>query len=129
MTTAHDLNVLLVDDQQSMRSLAKICLNQIGILHVTEMADAIGAWACMHERRYDVVICDWIMPDMDGLDLLHKVRDNAILRRMPFIMMSAQSAQHRISQALNAGASVYIQKPFAPPELRKALELVFGRLH
>jgi two-component system chemotaxis response regulator CheY len=127
MTAVRDLSVLLVDDQDSMRSLAKICLNQIGVLRVIDVADGHSAFASMHERRFDLVICDWIMPDMDGLELLQKVRNNAILRRTPFIIASAQSARDKISQALNAGASVYVTKPFTAPELRKALELALGR--
>lgn len=129
MPAARELNILIVDDQQTMRALAKSCLNQIGVLRVADAADGKAALNRMLQQRYDVVICDWIMPDMDGLTLLGQVRKNAALKTTPFIMASAHSAKDKIQLALAAGANVYVQKPFKSADLKGAIESIVGKLN
>ena len=120
------MRILIVEDDSDSRNTLKVLLERDGH-DVTSAPNGMKGWQAFEVGDYRVVLSDWIMPEMDGLELLQKVRSNAILRRTPFIIASAQSARDKISQALNAGASVYVQKPFTAPELRKALELALGR--
>ena len=90
MPVVHNLNVLVVDDQPSMRGLTKVCLKRLGIDRITDAGTGREALDAMNKQRFDLVISDWLMPDMDGVEFVKKVRGHPILGRTPFIMTSTR---------------------------------------
>lgn len=128
MLAAKNMNVLVVDDQESMRSLAKLALKMLGITKVVDVADARTAFAKLHETAVDLVICDWIMADMDGLALVSQMRAHPVLKSTPFIMASARQNPEQIAAAMKAGVTGYLVKPFKPEDLKAGIEKACGAL-
>jgi two-component system chemotaxis response regulator CheY len=128
MPTAKSINVLVVDDQDSMRGLAKLSLGKLGITRVAYVADANTALLRMQQTKFDLVICDWIMADMDGLALVSKMRAHPVLKSTPFIMASARQNPEQIAAALKAGVTGYLVKPFKPEDLKAGIEKACGAL-
>jgi two-component system chemotaxis response regulator CheY len=126
MPAAKSITVLVVDDQNSMRGLAKVSLGKLGITKVADVADANTALTRMQQTKFDLVICDWIMADMDGLALVTKMRAHPALRSTPFIMTSARENPEQIAAALKAGVTGYLVKPFKPEDLKAGIEKACG---
>jgi len=122
------MRVLVVDDQDSMRRLAKVSLGKLGITKVADAPDARTALARMQHTTFDLVICDWIMEDMDGLALVSTMRARPELRATPFLMAAARENPEQIAVALEAGVTGYLVKPFKPEELKAGIEKACGTL-
>ncbi|MCB0411633.1 MAG: response regulator [Bdellovibrionales bacterium] len=117
-----DSKVLVVDDMMTMRKLVKKACADIGFKDVTEAPDGAQAWQMLQTGNYDFVISDWNMPNLTGLELLKKVRGDAKLGKMPFILLTAEAELNQIKEAMTAGVSNYVVKPFTPDILRQKLE-------
>ena len=128
MPVAKTLSVLVVDDQDSMRGLAKVSLGKLGITKVADVADAKTALARLQRTKFDLVICDWIMADMDGLALVSTMRADPGLKSTPFIMASARENPEQIAAALKAGVTGHLVKPFKPEDLKAGIEKACGTL-
>lgn len=128
MPTAHTLAVLVVDDHASIRGLTRHGLSQIGVSDVVEAANGSEALAALAQKRFDLVIADWTMDGMDGLDLLARLRANPIIGRTPFILLTARNDADSVRTAIAAGVNNYIVKPFDVPTLRSKIEAVLGPL-
>ena len=128
MPVAKNMTVLVVDDQDSMRGLAKVSLGKLGITKVADVADAKTALTRMQQTKFDLVICDWIMADMDGLALVSKMRAHPALKSTPFIMASARRNPEQNAAALNAGVAGCLVKPFKPEDLKAEIEKACGVL-
>lgn len=128
MPTAHTLAVLVVDDHASIRGLTRHGLSQIGVSDVVEAANGSEALAALGQKRFDLVIADWTMDGMDGLDLLARLRANPIIGRTPFILLTARNDADSVRTAIAAGVNNYIVKPFDVPTLRSKIEAVLGPL-
>ncbi|HUL10381.1 MAG TPA: response regulator [Candidatus Acidoferrum sp.] len=126
MPVAKNMTVLVVDDQDSMRGLAKVSLNKLGITKVADVGDAKTALTRMQQTKFDLVICDWIMADMDGLALVTKMRADPVLESTPFIMASARRNLEQIAAALKAGVTGCLVKPFKPEDLKAGIEKACG---
>ena len=114
------MNVLLADDSGTMRKIQVRCLNQLGIQNVTEAADGAEALSSFQSSDFDVVITDWNMPNMDGLELLKAIRaQNASI---PVIMVTTEAERARVMTAIQAGVTDYLVKPFSPDDLREKFE-------
>ncbi len=124
---AVDLNapVLIVDDYNTMIRIIRNLLKQLGFEHVDDASDGSAALAKMRERKYGLVISDWNMEPMTGYDLLQEVRSDPILRKTPFIMVTAESKTENVIAAKKAGVSNYIVKPFNAQTLRSKIDAVF----
>lgn len=108
---------LVVDDFKTMRGLVKKALDKIGIKNVTEADDGATAWpevekAVAEGAPFQLIISDWNMPQMKGIDLLKKVRELEATKHTPFILLTAEAEQSNIVTAVQAGVSNYIIKPF-----------------
>jgi two-component system chemotaxis response regulator CheY len=123
-----NLNVLVVDDQQMMRDFITARLRELGISQVALAASATEALKQLHEEKFDLIISDWIMPDMTGLDLVKAVRGHPVLKKMPIIMASTWPGRDQMEQAKAEGVDHYLVKPFQTVQLRDSLEDIFGTM-
>jgi two-component system, chemotaxis family, chemotaxis protein CheY len=126
--TAASMNVLIVDDYKTMRTIIRNLLTQIGFSNLAEADDGASALAKLREGAFGLVISDWNMTPMSGLELLKQVRAEARLKSIPFIMVTAESKPENVAAAKEAGVSNYIVKPFTAETLSRKLEAVLGPL-
>ncbi len=110
-------SILLVDDVGSVRSLCKGFLRELGFERIEEAVDGKAAVQYLRHHAVDLVICDWNMPHMNGFELLEAVRQDPNIHDMPFLMITGTSDVERVKQAIAAGVSDYILKPFKPSQL------------
>ena len=126
----NDIKILVVDDQGVMRKLIKKFLGDLGFTQVVEADDGATAWpkyieAIAEDAPFKLVICDWNMPRMNGLELLAKVRASKVLGNTPFIMLTAESENHQVDKATQLKVSAYIKKPFTPDTLFSKMQEVY----
>ncbi|QTA81692.1 Chemotaxis protein [Desulfonema limicola] len=117
-----NIRVLLVDDFSTMRRVIKKILKGMGLENVMEADNGMEAWNLINKQNFDLVICDWHMPKMKGLDLLEKIRASTDYADLPFIMVSAEGKKDSILQATEKGVTNYITKPFSADDLEKILK-------
>lgn len=118
--------VLVVDDYGTMRRIVRNLLTQIGFTNIDEAADGAAALVKLREKAFGLVISDWNMEPMTGLQLLQEVRADAKLGQLPFIMVTAESKTENVLAAKQAGVNNYIIKPFNAETLKKKIESVLG---
>jgi two-component system, chemotaxis family, chemotaxis protein CheY len=120
------MNVLIVDDYKTMLRIIRNLLKQIDFNNVEEASDGGEALAKLRGGSFGLVISDWNMVPMTGLQLLQEVRADARLKSTPFIMITAESKTENVVAAKQAGVSNYIVKPFNAETLRDKIEKVLG---
>lgn len=113
--------VLIVDDFSTMRRILKNILKQIGFTNITEADDGTTAWEELQKNSFDVIICDWNMPKMSGIDLLKKVRADETYKDIPFLMVTAEAQKQNVIEAVQAGVSNYVVKPFTAESISEKL--------
>jgi two-component system, chemotaxis family, chemotaxis protein CheY len=128
MPSASTLRVLIVDDQMSMRGIARYCLQEIGIKNVVEAKSGAEALVAIGSNKFDLIISDWNMDGMDGLTLLKTIRSNPLTKRMPFIMATGQRDTEMVKTAIQAGVNNYMVKPFNAATMKQKIESVIGKL-
>lgn len=128
MPAATELKVLIVDDQQTIRSLVRNGLKEIGVTTVEEASDGEDALAALLSRRINLIISDFNMPKLDGLGLLRAVRMTPQLKGIAFIMLTGRADADLVSRAQQFGVNNYLVKPFTVSSLRAKIEEVFGAL-
>lgn len=121
-----EMPVLIVDDYKTMLRIIRNLLKQIGFNNVDEATDGQSALEKMREKQYGLVISDWNMEPMTGLELLQHVRADNDLEGTPFVMITAESKTDNVVAAKEAGVSNYIVKPFNAATLRNKLSVVVG---
>jgi len=117
-------NILIVDDYKTMLRIIRNLLKQLDLDNVDEASDGSEALAKLRAGNFGLVISDWNMAPMTGLDLLKEVRADARLKDTPFIMITAESKTENVIAAKQAGVSNYIVKPFNAETLREKIEKV-----
>jgi two-component system chemotaxis response regulator CheY len=120
------VKILVVDDYPTMRRIVRNLLDQIGFKDVEEAGNGVEALEKIKVSRYDMVISDWNMEPMTGLELLKHVRADSALAKTPFIMVTAESKTENVIAAKQAGASQYIVKPFTAETLKAKIASVVG---
>lgn len=125
MPDPRSLKVLVVDDQQSMRGMARQCLKRIGIVQVTLAASAVSALEQMQTQRFDVVVSDLNMPGMSGLDLAGTIRAHPVLRSVPVFVATSEVYCDGLDRSNIDGV---IPKPFSVTAMKSSLESVIGAL-
>jgi len=120
------MNVLIVDDYKTMLRIIRNLLKQIEFNNVEEASDGGEALTKLRAGNYGLVISDWNMAPMTGLQLLQEVRADAKLKSTPFIMVTAESKTENVVAAKQAGVSNYIVKPFNAETLKGKIEMVLG---
>ncbi|TSA22966.1 MAG: phosphate regulon transcriptional regulatory protein PhoB [Betaproteobacteria bacterium] len=118
--------ILIVEDEPGIQEMIRFNLSQQG--YDTQTADdGEQAWALLKEIRPAVVLLDWMLPGMSGLDLAKRIRADARLRDMPVIMLTARAEERDTIIGLDAGADDYLTKPFSPRELVARIKAVLRR--
>lgn len=120
-----DMRVLVVDDFATMRRIVKNVLKQIGFTNIDEADDGKSALKELKKEAYDLVLCDWNMPEMPGIDLLVAVRADDQLKEIPFVMVTAEAQKDNILEAVKAGVTNYVVKPFTADTVEQKLKKIF----
>ena len=125
MAADPNMKILVVDDFATMRRIIKNILTQLGFKNIIEADDGTTALDVLKSEKIGLIVSDWNMPKMTGLDLLKAVRADASLTNTPFIMVTAEAQQDNIILAVKAKVSQYIVKPFTAETLSEKLNKIF----
>lgn len=120
----HTLTYLVVDDLELMRSVTTNQLRALGCERFKNARNGLEALEMLRSARFDVVLSDWAMPVMNGLDLLRAIRADDKLKRLPFLMITAEAERSRIEEVISAGVSGLLVKPYNAAALRARLERI-----
>jgi two-component system chemotaxis response regulator CheY len=123
----YDINmrVLVVDDMQAMIKVVIKILNSLGINNISTANDGKEALELLDSSSFDLIISDWNMPNINGLELLKTVRADEKLKHIPFIMLTAESQKEHFLEAIKAKVTSYISKPFTAEIFKKKLNEIF----
>lgn len=128
MPAASAIKVMVVDDQNSMRAMIRRTLQDIGFKDIRDKAGPAEALAAIRADRVHLIISDFNMPDMDGLQFLEAVRGDPVIGKTVFIMLTGSADRDVVQRAAALGVNNYVVKPFAPAALKEKIERVFGEL-
>ena len=128
MPAASSIRVLVVDDQLTMRALVRSALQQIGFTDVNEAPDGEEGLKTLVNKGAHLVISDYNMPKMDGLDFLRAIRSHEPTKKTAFIMLTGRSDKELVQRAIQFGVNNYLTKPFTTASLKQKIEAVFGAL-
>lgn len=128
MPAASAIKVMVVDDQTSMRAMIRVALQDLGFKDVRDKSGAVEALAAVKSDRVHLIISDYNMPDMDGLQFLEEVRKDSVIGKTVFIMLTGSADREIVQKAAALGVNNYLMKPFAPAALKEKIERVFGAL-
>jgi two-component system chemotaxis response regulator CheY len=120
------MQILIVDDYKTMLRIIRNLLRQLGFENVDEATDGSKALEKLRAKSYDLIISDWHMEPMSGMELLTEIRSSGDFRDTPFIMITAESKTETVIAAKEAGVSNYIVKPFNAETLKNKLVAVLG---
>lgn len=120
-----NINILVVDDFSTMRRIIRNILRELGYHNILEAADGASALSMLSAGTVDLLVTDWNMPGMPGLELLKRVRESSVYGSMPVLMLTAEAKREQIVEAARAGANGYIIKPFTTATLKSKIEALF----
>ncbi|MGL5700424.1 MAG: chemotaxis response regulator CheY [Kluyvera sp.] len=123
-----NIRFLVVDDFATMRRIVRNLLKDLGFNNVDDAEDGQDALTKLRESRFDFVITDWNMPNLDGLQLLSEIRKDPNFSSLPVLMVTAEAKKENIVAAAQAGASGYVVKPFTAAILEEKLNKIFEKL-
>ena len=123
-----NIKILIVDDFSTMRRIIKNLLRDLGFTNTSEADDGNTALPMLQSGGFELLITDWNMPGMQGIDLLRAVRADPKLSSLPVLMVTAEQKKEQIIEAAKAGVNGYIVKPFTAATLKDKLEKIFERL-
>ena len=126
MAVDTNMKVLIVDDYNTMLRVLRNLLNQLNFTDITDAGDGAEALGKLREEEFGLVISDWNMEPMTGIELLREMRADANLKAIPFIMITAESKPENVIAAKEAGVSNYIVKPFNAETLKSNIVSVLG---
>jgi len=119
------IKILIVDDFATMRRILKNILKQLGFKNLVEADDGTTAWEMLQGgQAIDLIISDWNMPKMTGLELLKKVRADSRYVKTPFLMVTAEAQKQNVIEAVQAGVSNYVVKPFTAEAISDKLKKI-----
>ncbi len=122
----NEKTILVVDDEEPIRRMVCMALDLAGYQSM-EAADAESAYRTIHDQRPDLVLLDWMMPDVSGVELARRLRREELTRDLPLIMLTARVEEGDRIHGLDAGADDYVTKPFSPRELMARIRAVLRR--
>jgi two-component system chemotaxis response regulator CheY len=123
------MKILIVDDSSTMRRIIGNVVMQLGHAKedFDEAEDGVAAWKLLEASQYDIILTDWNMPNMNGLDLVKKIRSGGAHQKTPIIMITTEGGKGEVITALKAGVNNYIVKPFSADVLKEKLDGVLGK--
>jgi two-component system chemotaxis response regulator CheY len=127
MPVDKSMPILIVDDYKTMLRIIRNLFLQLGFTNIDEATDGQMAWEMLCEKNYKLVLSDWNMEPMSGLDLLKKIRADERFARLPFIMVTAETKAENVLIAKKEGVNNYIVKPFNAATLKAKLQAVIGQ--
>jgi two-component system chemotaxis response regulator CheY len=123
------IKILVVDDMLTMRKLVQKACKEIGFTTFVEAPDGRKAWEILNATPdIALVLSDWNMPESTGLDLLKRVRSDTRFKTLPFLLITAEAEKDQVIEAIKAGASNYVIKPFTTDSIRDKLEAVHKKI-
>jgi len=122
------IKILIVDDFATMRKVVRNLLKQVGYEDIVEAEDGIMALKALKSQKIDVIVSDWNMPNMSGLELLKAVRADEELAKTPFLMVTAEALQDNVVAAVKAGVNNYIVKPFTAEVLNEKIKKIMDSI-
>lgn len=114
--------VLVVDDFEAMRKVTSNQLRQLGVERITAAKDGAEALRYLKSQSFDLVLSDWNMPVMTGIELLKAMREDPKLFALPFVMITAEAERHKVEEAIGAGVTSMLLKPYSPKQLMQRVE-------
>ena len=125
--------ILIIDDMLTMRQVIRGSLHELGYTNLSEADDGSTAWPLINKAQEDgapfqLVISDWNMPGLNGIDLLKKVRGVDALKALPFVFITAENQKERVVEAVQAGVNSYITKPFSAQTLQQKMDTLHDSL-
>lgn len=123
------MKVLVVDDFSTMRRIVKNLLKQLGYTDIEEAEDGAQALLKLKDGGFGFVVSDWNMPNMDGLEMLKKVRSDSELKDIPILMVTAEAEKEKVITAIQAGVNNYIVKPFTGEVLKEKIDKIFEKIN
>ncbi len=128
MALRDQLRVMVVDDMSTSRGLITQALDAFGIRNVASTADGVAALKALDTQPVHLVISDYNMPEMDGLQILHQLRSGAKTKGVGFILITGKADKAIIDHGRKLGMNNFLKKPFEPKDLQNCIEAVVGRL-
>lgn len=122
------MKILVVDDFPTMRRIIRNLLKDLGFENVDEAEDGAQGLEKLRNSNFDLVVSDWNMPNMDGLEMLKSIREDPELSKLPVLMVTAEAKKENIIAAAKAGANGYVVKPFTAATLEEKLNKIFEQL-
>jgi two-component system, chemotaxis family, chemotaxis protein CheY len=127
-----DTKILIIDDMITMRKLIRKQLYDLGFTITQEAADGVLGWAEIEKAMasnapFTLIVSDWNMPNMSGLDLLRKVRAQENLKKLPFILITAETEMPQVMEAIKSGVTTYVTKPFSPATFKEKLTMAWTK--
>ena len=122
------MKVLVVDDFATMRKIVRNILKQIGFEDISEAEDGNAALQVINNEKIGLVVTDWNMPNMSGLELLQAIRKNSQTSNLPVLMVTAEGLKENVMEAVKAGVNNYVVKPFTAEVLQEKIETIFKKL-
>jgi two-component system chemotaxis response regulator CheY len=118
------MKTLVVDDFATMRKIVKNVLKQINITNVTEAENGKQALEILKKEpsEFELIVSDWIMPEMTGIEFLKACKEDDEVKKIPFVMVTAEAQKDSVIEAIKGGVDNYIVKPFTPDKLQEAIE-------
>lgn len=123
-----NMKILIVDDFSTMRRIIKNLLRDLGFTNTSEADDGTTALPMLQSGDFELLITDWNMPGMQGIELLRQVRSDDKLAELPVLMVTAEQKRDQIVEAAQAGVNGYIVKPFTAQTLKEKLDKIFERI-
>lgn len=119
--------VLVVDDMLTMRKIVSKILRELGFDDIHQAQDGKEAWDKVQDGSFGLIISDWNMPNMTGLEFLKQVRASEKLKKTPFLLVTAEAESHQVAEAIKLGVDQYVVKPFSQDGLRGKLESAYKK--
>ena len=122
--------VLVVDDMLTMRKIVSKVLRELGFTDITEASDGLDAWQKVNSapEPFGLIISDWNMPNMTGLEFLKQIRASEKFQKTPFLLLTAEADKDQVAEAIKSGVDQYVIKPFSQDNLKTKLQMAYKRV-
>ena len=126
MAARTDMKILVVDDMSTMRRIVRSIFKELGFTNIEEAENGSDALGKLKGDKFDLVVSDWNMPVMPGIELLRNIRADAALKHIPVLMVTAEAQKENLMEAIQAGVSNYVVKPFTADIIKQKLDKIFA---